>query len=110
MKLNDEPFEMIKSGRKTFELRLCDEKRQLLSVGDEIEFTHAEDFSRTILAEVVALHRFPSFEALFASLPLLKCGYTEETLAAASHTDMSKYYSKEEEAKFGVVAIEIKLK
>ena len=29
MKLRSQPFEKIRSGRKTFELRLYDEKRQL---------------------------------------------------------------------------------
>lgn len=40
MKLHSTPFEMIKSGKKTFELRLYDEKRQKIKVGDEIIFTN----------------------------------------------------------------------
>ena len=40
MKLNPAPFEMIKSGQKTIELRLYDEKRQLVNIGDEIVFTN----------------------------------------------------------------------
>ena len=40
MKLNPYPFEMIKSGQKTIELRLLDEKRQLIKVGDTIVFTN----------------------------------------------------------------------
>ena len=39
MKLKSHPFYMIRSGQKTFELRLFDEKRQKLQVNDEIEFT-----------------------------------------------------------------------
>ena len=38
MKLQPEPLEMIKSGQKTYELRLWDAKRQKISVGDTIEF------------------------------------------------------------------------
>lgn len=38
MKLHSTPFEMIQSGRKTIELRLHDEKRRLISIGDEIKF------------------------------------------------------------------------
>lgn len=34
MKLNNEPFNSIKSGMKTIEMRLNDEKRQKLNVGD----------------------------------------------------------------------------
>ena len=36
MKLNNGPFESIKNGTKTIELRLNDEKRQLLKVNDII--------------------------------------------------------------------------
>ena len=40
MKLNPTPFDMIKSGEKTIEPRLFDEKRKALSLGDEIIFTN----------------------------------------------------------------------
>ena len=40
MRLNPKPFEKIASGRKTCELRLNDEKRKLISVGDTIIFVH----------------------------------------------------------------------
>ena len=36
MKLNNKPFNMIKNGRKNIELRLYDEKRRKLNIGDEI--------------------------------------------------------------------------
>lgn len=39
MNLNNRPFESIKEGTKTIELRLNDEKRSLLKVGDEIDQT-----------------------------------------------------------------------
>ena len=38
MRLHDTPFKMIQAGTKTIELRLYDEKRQQIQVGDEIEF------------------------------------------------------------------------
>ena len=40
MKLNASPFEMIKSGVKSIELRLYDEKRQKIKIGDTIIFTN----------------------------------------------------------------------
>lgn len=39
MNLFPEPFEMISSGQKTIELRLNDEKRQKIQIGDIIEFS-----------------------------------------------------------------------
>ena len=109
MKLNDAPYAMIKSGRKTIELRLYDEKRQAIAVGDEIEFCHRADPTAALLCRVVALHRFASFEELYKMLPLIKCGYTVEKVAAASAADMELYYSKEEQAAYGVIGIEIEL-
>ena len=41
---------------------------------------------------------FASFDALYQNLPLLECGYTEETIRTASPSDMEAYYSKEKQA------------
>ena len=106
MKLNSAPFEMIKSGEKTIELRLFDEKRQQLKVGDKIVFTDTTT-GETLNTTVVKLHRFDSFEELYKSLPLLKCGYTTENVDNANSSDMEEYYSVEEQRKHGVVGIEL---
>ena len=55
------------------------------------------------------LIQFPSFFDLYAHLSPLDIGYTEENKDSASYSDMEKYYSKEEQHKYGVVAIKIKL-
>ena len=49
MRLAPSPFEMIEAGTKTIELRLFDEKRRNLHVGDVIEFIHTENSSKTLL-------------------------------------------------------------
>lgn len=107
LNLHAHPFEMIESGRKTIELRLYDEKRRLIKVGDTLVFTHSDDPVRTLAATVTALHLFPDFAALYAALPLDKCGYLPEELATASPEDMNVYYSAEKQALYGVVGIEI---
>ena len=43
MRLHNSPFKLIKSGTKTIEMRLNDEKRQLIKVGDSIKFIYRED-------------------------------------------------------------------
>ena len=108
MKLNADPFEKIKRGTKTIELRLFDEKRQAVNVGDGIVFTNAET-GETLRVTVQNLHRFDSFEGLYQSLPLLQCGYTAEDVHWASPADMEQYYSAEKQKKYGVVGIEIRL-
>lgn len=109
MNLHAAPFDMIARGIKTIELRLWDEKRQLIGVGDEICFTRSNDSARVLHCRVLALHRFPSFEALYNTLPLLKCGYTEDDIDTASPDDMQFYYTKEQQKQNGVVGIEIQL-
>lgn len=109
MKLNPSPFNMIKSGAKTIELRLNDEKRQRIKIGDEIEFENTDDSIQVLNAKVMALHRFCSFDELYKALPLLKCGYTADDVINAHPSDMELYYSAEQQKKYGVVGIELEL-
>lgn len=109
MNLRSQPFDKIRSGRKTFELRLYDKKRQRINVGDEIEFACADEKREPFVVVVTGLHRFKNFKELYASLPLLQCGYTEDNVDKASPDDMNLYYSVEVQAKYSVVGIEIRL-
>ncbi len=108
MALAPAPFAMIASGKKTIELRLYDEKRQKIKVGDEILFVNTGN-EKEVRAKVLGLNIFPSFAELYAALPLLRCGYTEETLATASPKDMEKFYSPERQRQYSAVGIEIEL-
>lgn len=106
MKLHHAPFEMIKSGEKTIELRLFDEKRRQLEVGEKIVFTDTstgEKLTKTVLR----LHTFDSFDELYKALPLLQCGYTKEDVDTAQARDMEVYYSADQQKKYGVVGIEL---
>lgn len=108
MNLDPVPFEMIASGRKKIELRLNDEKRRKINPGDEILFTNNVT-GQTLLTQVKGIERFPDFKALYCALPLLECGYTEETVASASYRDMEKYYSPAVQSAYGVIGIRISL-
>lgn len=105
MKLNNEPFECIKNGTKTIELRLNDEKRKLLTVGDYIEFTNRVT-NEKLLVKVIDLFKYNSFEELYKHFNKIEMGYSinEE----ANPKDMENYYSKEEQEKYGVLGIKIK--
>ena len=106
MKLKDKPFKSIKAGTKTIELRLYDEKRKLLNVGDVIEFTNI-DTKEVIKVEILQLHRFNNFDDLYKHFNKVSMGYEENEVANPS--DMEEYYSKEEQQEYGVVGIEIKV-
>lgn len=109
MKLNSQPYALIKNRVKTIELRLYDEKRKRIEIGDSIVFSHAKNPQDYLTAEVIALYVFKDFSELYQKLPLEKCGYSTDELCSASPEDMVKYYSIEEQRKHGVVGIEIKL-
>lgn len=105
MKLHNDPFNKIKNGTKTIELRLNDEKRKLLKEGDIIEFTNRLN-DKTLLVIVEKLYKYDSFEELYNNLDKLSLGYGEADVADPK--DMEQYYSKEEQSKYGVLGIKIK--
>lgn len=108
MRLADEPFEKIWREEKTIEIRLYDEKRKKIKVGDKIVFHQLSDESNVIIADVIALHRFKTFQELFSSDLFSKTGCGELSKESAREY-MYKFYSKEQEKEFGVLGIEISL-
>ena len=106
MKLNDAPFYSIKSGQKTIEMRLCDKKRSLIKIGDEIEFSHRENGEK-VLTRVCNLTKFKDFDELYKHYDKVRLGYLENE--NADPCDMSQYYDDEDIKLYGTLAIEIEL-
>ena len=104
MKLHNDPFNLIKSGTKTIELRLNDLKRQKIKVDDLIEFTNRITDEK-MLVRVVDLIRFNNFSDLYKNISNVSMGYREDE--DANPSDMELYYSLEEQEKYGVLAIKI---
>ena len=104
MRLNNEPFIKVKEGTKTVELRLLDEKRKTLRVGDKIIFTNRAN-NEKIDVLVTNLFKADSFEPIYEKYSKVAMGYNEED--DAKQEDMEEYYSKEEIKKYGCIAIEI---
>ena len=105
MKLNNGPYTNIKNGTKTIELRLNDEKRQLLKIKDLIEFTNRESLEK-MLVEIENLYHYSSFDELYKHFDKVSMGYKEDEIADPK--DMEEYYSKEEQEKYGVLGIEVR--
>lgn len=105
MKLRLSPFEKIKNGSKTIELRLYDEKRQKVQVGDFIEFSCLDDETQKIQTRVTALHHFGSFAELFAAIPKEKFGYASAETPNPNYMD--EYYPREKQEQYGVLGIEL---
>jgi ASC-1-like (ASCH) protein len=110
LRLHPAPFEKIKAGSKTIEMRLWDEKRQQMRVGDNLVFYKRPEEVETLTCTIVALHRFASFKAMCEALPVERMGYEGASLAAwQTHGDpgMAAFYSAQDEARYGVVGIEV---
>ena len=106
MHLDNYYFEKIKNGTKTIEVRLNDEKRRELKVGDIITFDNRKT-NEKLDVRVKKLHIYKNFEELYKHHDKISLGYEEEDVASPS--DMRKYYSFEDTIKYGVVGIEIEV-
>lgn len=106
LRLHNDPFELIKNGSKTIEMRLYDEKRKLIKENDIIEFTNRLTGEK-IKTKVIKLHLFNSFKELYNNFDSVSLGYNNNE--EKNYNDMEKYYSKDKQCKYGVVGIEIKL-
>lgn len=106
--LRPEPYKAIEEGDKTIEMRLNDEKRQQLKVGDFVIFTNSENKNKSLLIVVNELKEYPSFKELYEDvLDKLKLGYLENEVA--KFEDMYAYYSKEKIERYHALAIHFKL-
>lgn len=105
MRLRPDPFNRICRGEKTIEYRLHDEKRSLLNKGDYIRFTEIADEERTVLVEIVDIFTASSFAAL--EQRLLEMGLLAK--GSFSPIGMCKYYSVEDEERYSVMGIRIRV-
>lgn len=105
MKLQEDPFERIKSGTKTVEFRLYDEKRQTIQIGDEIEFSKLPELQEKLLVKVIDLYREDSFEKLFKKVFV---GEDEEKIIEKAKS-MNRFYTPKQEKEYGVVGIKIEV-
>lgn len=106
MGLQSEPFEKIRSGKKTIELRLFDKKRKTIQLGDVIEFQKQPEEQETIRVEVAALLRYKTFSELFDDFPVESFGGTDKASLLES---VHRFYTPEREQKETVLGIKIKL-
>ena len=106
MKLQDKPYNSILYGNKDIEMRLYDDKRKLINIGDIITFTNL-DTGEMFNSKVINLHNFKDFDELYSNFDKIRLGYDSDEIA--NSVDMGKYYSIDDINKYGVVGIEIKV-
>lgn len=109
MNLYKEPFFRIKSGKKIIEVRLNDEKRQKVNIGDEIEFSLLDDIDAKILVKVIGLSKFDFFEHLYSSFNYKLFGHPNGTTLKNQIDSIRENYSEKGEEQFGALGIHIRL-
>ena len=96
----------MKDGTKRIELRLYDEKRSQIELGDGIEFAKSEDDK--LKAEVIGLLRYNSFKELFEDFDismLADVSMAKEELLEV----LGEFYTPEKQAKYGVLGIRLRM-
>lgn len=109
MKLKAQYFDCIKSGTKSYEIRLNDKKRKNIKIGDFIEFQKEPNLEDKIIVKVEELLYYKSFSELLnnINISLLAPSFiSEENLSL----DLEKFYPIEKQKKYGVVAIKLRKK
>lgn len=104
MRIVDFAFRAIQDKEKDIEVRLNDEKRQKINIGDVIEFEHRET-KKIIKAKVINLHKYNTFEELFEKFNNKRLGLNEYDDSSI----MNRFYTQEEREKYQALGIEIKV-
>ena len=108
MKLQPEYYNFILNGTKRIEIRLFDEKRQQIKIGDTIKFLKEPDLNKSFNTKVTGLLRYNSFEDMFKDFDisiLSDRSMTKEQLIAV----LEQFYTKEKQEQYGVLGIRIEL-
>lgn len=106
MRLLPEYFEYMKIGTKKIEIRLNDEKRKNILIGDLIIFEKLDDTQELLKTKVTNIYYYSDFNELINENDvtiLADKSVSKEKLIKT----LNEIYSKEEQDKYGVVAIEI---
>ncbi|PEC23004.1 ASCH domain-containing protein [Bacillus cereus] len=107
MGLYNGPFQSIQSGKKVYEVRLSDTKRQLIKQGDEIVFTNLTT-AETMAVKVTEVKRYESFKAMYEQIDKKLLGCENDSLEEMLESTY-KIYTKEQEEEWGTVAIGIEV-
>lgn len=107
MGIYGEYLHAIKEGKKKVEVRLNDEKRRKIKVGDTIEFIKVPEQNETLKVQVIEHRKYNTFKAMYEDIPFedFDCkGWTMEEIVKGTY----EIYTPEQEKRWGTLAISIK--
>ena len=106
LKLQPKYFDYINNGTKRIELRLYDEKRQKINIGDIMVFQKEPELVETVRTKVIGLLRYESFEELFKDFDIsimADKSMTKTELLGA----LEEFYTPEKQKKYGILGIRV---
>jgi len=106
MKLQPFSFDKIKNEEKIIEVRLYDEKRREIKISDIIDFKREPEKVEIIKTEVIGLLNYKTFTDLANDFPANAFGHNDTKDLIKS---IFMFYTKEQEEKYTVLGIRIKL-
>ena len=106
MKLDKASFENLEKGTKTFELRLMDEKRQSLKLGEQIKFRLFPTLDHACMMEIIGLLHYPDFDTLLNDVEMSWLGLDDDKKDWQKNV-MHQIYTPEEEKEYGVLGIRL---
>jgi ASC-1-like (ASCH) protein len=107
MGLYGEYFKSIKEDKKKIEVRLNDEKRRTIKVGDTIGFIKVPEQDETLQIEVTKLKIYDTFQAMYEDIPFQDFDCEDFTLQEMVDGTY-EIYTPEQEKGWGTLAITIK--
>ena len=108
MKLQSKYYDFILNGTKRIEIRLFDEKRQKIKIGDIIKFLKEPLLNESFKVRVVELLRYESFEDMINDFDIGMLA-TEAMTKEELISTLESFYSREKQKQYGVLGIRFEL-
>lgn len=108
LKLNEKYYNYILHGTKRIELRLNDEKRQNMKIGDVLTFYKQPLLEESFKTKITDLIYFDSFNDAISNLPFELIADKDDNKGNLLN-DLNIIYSKEKQESYGVIGIKLEL-
>jgi len=108
LRLDEDIFEIVKNGTKRVEVRLYDEKRKLMKKGDKLTFYKRPLEEEKLDTKIIEINKFDNINNLLEKYEMKEI-YIDGFEKVEFIELLERFYSKEEQEKYGFVAIEFEV-
>lgn len=108
LKLDEKYYNYILHGTKRIELRLNDEKRKLMNIGDTLIFYKQPMLKESFKSKIIDFLYFDSFNEALSNIPFELIADKNDSKDNLIN-DLNRIYSKEKQENYGVLGIKLEL-